>query len=411
MFQFSEFFTWTPLYWGCSLAFPLFFSQYETLENHFTGLSLGLTSVVIGQIVTVVYYTLYNRVQWSEQYQSAIIQHILQPEGTLLLGSYLSIYWFSGFMPISYYSPVGGIHWSHVALQLLIQDFLQFIMHRIEHIYSPLYRQLHQSHHRHIHPTLLDAFDGSIGDTFFMILVPLWITSRIVHTNVWSYMVFGTIYANALTLIHSEVEHPWECLLYYLGIGTAQDHHIHHTKMKRNYGHIFMYWDNLSGTYTAMNRYEGAVVMNEQPLIVSKHHANVFWYLSWISFISSAYAYYRNHLDLYIGPAIVGLTSLNYWRHPVKSWRRNMDIGVVHSVLFYQILRSMDVTGRHFYWCILGISCACYPLSLISEKYNAETLSIVFHAMVHVVGNISNMILYSGEIPELRESWIMVRVG
>ena len=150
---------------------------------------------------------------------------------------------------------------------------------------------------------------------------------------------------------------------------------------------------------------------HDETLIVSKHHANVFWYLSWISFISSAYAYYRNHLDLYIGPAIVGLTSLNYWRHPVKSWRRNMDIGVVHSVLFYQILRSMDVTDRHFYWCILGISCACYPLSLISEKYNAETLSIVFHAMVHVVGNISNMVLYSGEIPELRDSWMMVRVG
>lgn len=248
--RFREFFTWTPIYWGCSLAFPLFFSQYETLANHFTGLCLGLTSVAIGQIVTVGYYTFYNRFQWTKKYRDSIIQYAFQPEGLLVLGSYLSIYWISGSMPSSYYSPVGGIHWSHVALQLLIQDFLQYIMHRVEHIYSPLYRRLHQSHHRHIHPILLDAFDGSIGDTFFMILIPLWSTSRLVHTNVWSYMVFGTIYANMLTLIHSELDHPWDCLSHYLGIGTPQDHRIHHTKMKRNYGHIFMYWDQLGSTYT-----------------------------------------------------------------------------------------------------------------------------------------------------------------
>ena len=103
---------------------------------------------------------------------------------------------------------------------------------------------------------------------------------------------------------------------------------------------------------------------------------------------------------------MVGITSLNYWRHPVLSWRRNMDIGVVHSVLFYQFLRSFDVNNRHLYWCLLGISCGCYPLSIISKKYNADTLSIVFHAMVHVVGNISNLVLYFGEIPEFRDCWI-----
>ena len=148
----------------------------------------------------------------------------------------------------------------------------------------------------------------------------------------------------------------------------------------------------------------------DETLIVSRHHANVLWYLSWICFISSAYAYYRNHLDLYIGPAIIGITSLNYWRHPVLSWRRNMDIGVVHSVLFYHILRSFDVNIRYLYWCLLGISCGCYPLAIISRKYNATTLSFVFHAMVHVLGNISNLILYSDEIPELRDSWITLLI-
>ena len=155
-----------------------------------------------------------------------------------------------------------------------------------------------------------------------------------------------------------------------------------------------------------IQRTDSFIQTHDETLIVPKHHANLFWYLSWISFISSAYGYYRNHMDLYIGPAMVGITSLNYWRHPVLSWRRNMDIGVVHSVVFYQFLRSFDVNNRHLYWCILGISCGCYPLSIISRKYNATTLSFVFHAMVHIVGNISNLVLYSGEIPELRDCWI-----
>ena len=34
-----------------------------------------------------------------------------------------------------------------------------------------------------------------------------------------------------------------------LGIGTAGDHHVHHRTFTSNYGHIFMYWDYLFGTY------------------------------------------------------------------------------------------------------------------------------------------------------------------
>lgn len=47
-------------------------------------------------------------------------------------------------------------------------------------------------------------------DTFLMILVPLVITARLVDANVWSYMAFGSLYANWLTLIHSEHAHPWD---------------------------------------------------------------------------------------------------------------------------------------------------------------------------------------------------------
>lgn len=40
-------------------------------------------------------------------------------------------------MPASYYSFEGGIIWWQVATQLLVQDFVQYVMHRVEHAASP----------------------------------------------------------------------------------------------------------------------------------------------------------------------------------------------------------------------------------------------------------------------------------
>jgi hypothetical protein len=130
-----------------------------------------------------------------------------------------------------------------------------------EHRISPaVYKVCHKPHHRFLNPVLFEAFNGSIADTVFMILIPLVCTaqvlstklsllicadpvhalrgavipfvntihhdqsnhakitfmtcmgpstivltasvSQLVHCNVWSYMAFGTIYSSWLTLIH-----------------------------------------------------------------------------------------------------------------------------------------------------------------------------------------------------------------
>ena len=33
------------------------------------------------------------------------------------------------------------------------------------------------------------------------------------------------------------------------GLGTAGDHHVHHKCFIYNYGHLFMWWDMMAGTY------------------------------------------------------------------------------------------------------------------------------------------------------------------
>jgi alternative squalene epoxidase len=209
--------------------------------------------VAVGHVFTLIYFSI-----WRQGYLGKLIpiqqigappyhfweslkEHLSQPEGFLMLGSYLSLSWMLGLMPSTYYSFSGGINWIHVLLQLLIQDAIQFLMHYGEHkIDSYFYQISHKPHHRFINPKLFDAFNGSPMDTFLMILVPLMITARIVPANVWSYMAFGTIYANWLTLIHGEYVHSWEFLFRFIGFGTAADHHVHHKLFKFNYGHLFM---------------------------------------------------------------------------------------------------------------------------------------------------------------------------
>jgi sterol desaturase/sphingolipid hydroxylase (fatty acid hydroxylase superfamily) len=153
-------------------------------------------------------------------------------------------------MPSSYYSFAGGVNPLLVVAQLVSVDFFQTLMHIAEHKVSPaVYQASHKPHHRFLNPKLFDAFDGSSMDTLCMILLPLFLTANIVHCNVWEYMAFGSTYASWLCLIHSEYAHPWDPLFRLVGLGTPADHHVHHRLFLYNYGHLFMWWDKLFGTF------------------------------------------------------------------------------------------------------------------------------------------------------------------
>ncbi len=307
------------LVWPAIVALPLVLTQHHMPELHYSnlfprewydmsprdfsfwggettwpsplGLSLGIGAVVVGQIFMLMYFIFLARP--SGQFLAVAAEkkgkgkagsnapigepgpfvaiqkdgartydlheglrtHLAQPGGFLMLGAYLIGTWMFGIMPKSYYSFAGGINWVHVAMQLLIQDGAQYLMHQVEHIVKGesdlpvigkvrwpfnLYAASHKPHHRFTNPRLFDAFDGSELDTFLMIIIPLLITARIVDANVWSYMAFGSLYANWLTLIHSEYHHPWEKIFRVFGLGTASDHHVHHKLYSYNYGHLFM---------------------------------------------------------------------------------------------------------------------------------------------------------------------------
>ena len=263
----------TFLLWPLIVALPLFMTTGSNrYENIFPadwfdsaprelrdgwpsplGLSLGLLAVAVGQVFVLVYFSIRReghlgtltaiQKEGPRPYQlmEGIRTHLAQPEGFVMLGAYLCIYWMLDWMPSSYYSFSGGINWLHVFAQLLITDFLQFIAHLLEHrVSAAFYRASHKPHHRFTNPRLFDAFDGSPADTLCMILLPLLLTSRVVPANVWSYMTFGTLYANWLVLVHAEYSHAWDGVFRAVGFGTAADHHVHHKLFVFNFGHLFM---------------------------------------------------------------------------------------------------------------------------------------------------------------------------
>ena len=249
--------------------FPADWYEYDAAGNDrpkSLGLFLGISAVVIGQTFVVVFFYFYRfgylafgvpptpvqkRALGEYDFVQALRSHFFQPEGFVLLGVYLASTWMLHLMPNSYYSFEGSIQWRETFLCLVLQDGFKYTMHRLEHAFSPyLYKLSHKPHHRFINPRMFDAFHGSLADTILMILTPLYLTANVMRTcNVWTYMAFGSTYACWLTLIHSEFALPWDGLFRRLGFGTPADHHVHHSVFKWNYGHLFMWFDILGGTY------------------------------------------------------------------------------------------------------------------------------------------------------------------
>ena len=226
------------------------------------GLCTGIASVLVAQVFVLLYHSIHvtychkNKVvpiqKESLQYNFVhdMMGHLARPEGFFLLGTYLTVTWMFRLLPSSYYSFEGGVNPLLVFAQLVCVDFFMAIMHVAEHRVSPkIYQFSHKPHHRFLNPKLFDAFDGSVMDTICMILFPLYLTANIFHCNAWEYMAFGSIYASWLCLVHSEYDHPWDPLFRVIGFGTAADHHVHHKLFIYNFGHLFMWWDKLFGTF------------------------------------------------------------------------------------------------------------------------------------------------------------------
>lgn len=144
---------------------------------------------------------------------------------------------------------------------------------------------------------------------------------------------------------------------------------------------------------------------SDDDLILAREQYLLLWKISWISLFSCAFAIYRGYYDLACVPGGVWLTSINYWRRPDYSWRRYMDISYVHLSLIYQIIRAYHMQYAKPYYVIVTIGVVCFPISIYFHITKNQWLSTVMHCMVHIFGNISNFVLYSGFDSKISNEW------
>ena len=130
---------------------------------------------------------------------------------------------------------------------------------------------------------------------------------------------------------------------------------------------------------------------------IPKNHADFIYFLSHTSLASSIYAIANQHYDLALVPGLVYVSSINYWRDPVRGIRRNIDIITVFSTLSYQLYRCLNAENVVVYLFVKVLAMVCYPISeYFSDK--DDDLFILFHGFIHLFGNIANIVLYSGYV-------------
>jgi hypothetical protein len=138
--------------------------------------------------------------------------------------------------------------------------------------------------------------------------------------------------------------------------------------------------------------------------------ADFIWRCAWLSVPSAIYAATAasSTTHLAVVPASVWLTSLLYWRNPVRnSWRRRLDIAVVFSGVTYQsyyafryapaaTATALAPSTTQTYTALIGLSASCYGISQYYLARGRMWPATYTHAAIHIVANLANLVLYDG---------------
>jgi hypothetical protein len=131
---------------------------------------------------------------------------------------------------------------------------------------------------------------------------------------------------------------------------------------------------------------------------LQKEQTTIIYNISFLSLGSSIYAIYNGYYYMSIYPGGVFLTSINYWRNPDYSWRRYLDICYVKYALICQLYKAYRAQYGREYYTVTFLAICFYILGFYYHKKNLYWHSTYSHCMLHIIANIANVILYSGQI-------------
>ena len=138
----------------------------------------------------------------------------------------------------------------------------------------------------------------------------------------------------------------------------------------------------------------------------NKHQSNVLYCSSWLALLSGSYALWKEKIDIALCIYAVFITSILYWKQPSNtSWRQYLDMTVTKIVLLYELFRVYNAQYCLHCYALVAISAICYVSSCYLVKHRACWQSVGFHFFVHLLSNIANVLLCSGEIPSIQDNF------
>ena len=146
--------------------------------------------------------------------------------------------------------------------------------------------------------------------------------------------------------------------------------------------------------------------MRDGQLVTQPRFSRRILRVSFLSLLSVASAAYNRCHGCALCALLVFCNSVNYWRHPVFGWRRNLDMLVAGFTLMYQLALTAQLLSpapRAAYLASVGVGVGCYATSrLLSFTYGRKDISSWFHVALHVTANIGNLLLYDA----LGSNWL-----
>jgi len=128
---------------------------------------------------------------------------------------------------------------------------------------------------------------------------------------------------------------------------------------------------------------------------MKNNYSSIMCLVSSVQLIMAYYAFSINNIHYALLSFGGFITSFNYWRHPIRNWRRNMDMFYIGMTSLYCIYKAYKtkIFIPFMVSYILGVS--CYYVSCCYDKKDEHVDSIIFHIYLHFFANICAFILYS----------------
>ena len=142
--------------------------------------------------------------------------------------------------------------------------------------------------------------------------------------------------------------------------------------------------------------------MLENGCILYEDQYRFIYKVSYTSLFSTIYAIYRGYYDIALVPGGVFITSISYWHKPDYSWRRYVDMAYVNMAVIYQIYRAYNAENARLYYMVLFFAICFYEIGKYYYKRRMYWHSTYAYSMLHIMANVSNIVLYSGHIPQLK---------